>query len=59
MQTEYYWFGLHMGPSWALKRPEGPKISKIILKIGNVRIHLLLINNILSVLSFKWYGIDI
>jgi hypothetical protein len=36
-----------MASSWAFKRPEIPKISKISLKMGNVRIYLPITNKIL------------
>jgi hypothetical protein len=36
------WFGVPWGPSWAFKKPESPKMSKMSIKTGNVRLYRVL-----------------
>jgi hypothetical protein len=46
MQTDTYWFGFPRGPSWAFQTPISPCFSRMSLKMGNVRLYLVITTTI-------------
>ena len=46
IHTETFLFGVPRGPSWAFKTPKSPLINRMSLKMGNIRLDLVITTKI-------------